>query len=854
MNIPTEASSPTDGDFCRSSWPLLVANIDDIYKSFSQKHGHVPPRVRLGCPVNLQDNPPKDISNAEPFMFDWCSFRGICFRSGDIDDVGRDAPMKAVRQIAGSMLLRLMLESGQENFIVHKVDFEGMGRDFDILPTQPKAPVIVDRNDLNSLLQKLRGQIANNPMPANTWRCDSNANSYAADSTPIQVVLIADWENLYDVRDGIYEQSDIQKLILGMLKTDMSARNGIYFVICTDWYDSKILSDVLPIITESSFSHGGFCARFSTSIAPERPGTTFDYSKNYDVRHEILTDEQIQIIQKGLSNFISGTLTDTDGDGIWLGNSAQGLRAVMGITTQGENQFFELGVGQAFDAFHALIGGATGSGKSVLLREIICSLAERYSPRELRMLLLDYKEGTEFAPFTKLPHVYALSIGSNPEFGLEVLKETLKEIERRGQLFKEAGNAKNIEEYRRNTGEVLCRYVLVADEFQVLLNDKKYGEEAKKVLNDLVRRGRAFGFNAILATQTLRDGALDGEAKNQFACRIAMKMAESETDYFLGADNTVPSTFNRKGQALLNYALGRKDANILFQSGNKEMPKKFRDTDDVLRCLNLLHDKAVAENCLPTDVYVYNSDGYAEMPDDAPAPESGLLIGLRNNMMSTPVYIAPRQLTGKVLVVGGSEQKRTALLASMTQQLSAIYGTEVSVQTPADYLDYGSSPQVTVIHAPEGDFDLEDAIAEWREAAEQVAVEATPQAIPAAAQMSGFVAPEGMESEFADLMQSMQSNQSALSALSASSPVEVPRRSRRASRDTRCLIVAISALPDIKLMEAGGLYAQDFRSVIYLDAVAYNQLSGDYNSEQLGEAFALLEAPRGVVSKIRLLK
>ena len=505
-----------------------------------------------------------------------------------------------------------------------------------------------------------------------------------------------------------------------------------------------------------------------------------------------------------------------------------------------------MGVGQAYDAFHALIGGATGSGKSVLLSEIICSLAERYSPNELRMLLLDYKEGTEFAPFMKLPHVYALSVGANAEFGLEVLKEVQKEIGRRGALFKEV-NAKNLAEYRKLTGESMYRYVLVADEFQVLLGDKKYGEEAKTVLNDLVRRGRSFGFHAILATQTLRDGCLDGEAKNQFGCRIAMRMAESETDYFLGSDNTVPATFNRKGQALVNYALGRKESNIIFQSGNKNMPKKFRDTPEVLECVATLRQKAESEGSVPTDVYVYSSDGYAEAPASCDAAQ-GALVGLRNDMKGTLVYLNPRQLEAKVLILGGTEKKRQVVLNRLATQLTGVYNEAATIQTPAEYLDYPTTGKVTMLHVPEGDFDLEDAIADWREAGEQAAQNAAVMS-PAPMETPQFAAPAGMEADFAELMQSMQTNNA---MLNASAQPTAPRRGR--NRDTRCLIVAIGTAADIKLMEAAGLYASDFRTVIYLDNVIYNQVSGEYESAALGEAAALLESPKGVVTKIRLVK
>lgn len=846
--------------FIYASWEDLAANIEAVYKYHGDAVRDIPHSVRVGYMDNTQEgmslvkpSPNKCIS--VPLLFDWCAYRGLCLCSYDIDGDGDAAPISIVNQVGSAMLLRLVLHAEQGRLLVHKVDPLSMGKDMSHIPAQPGAPIIVKKEELAQLINTLKTQISRQPVAPMTWRCDANENAYASDPVPLQIVYIADWNDLYDVRMGNRELSDVQKSIIEMLSSDVPARNGIYFFICGSKENAfQDFREVLPTLAIDDCNNGGaaddrgYRAQLFSHIVPDKKNSrAYNLTEfRFNCKFALPTENELKAVLKMHRNYLSGALNDTEGEGIWLGKSSKGLRAIMGVTDQGENQFFELGVGQGYDAFHALIGGATGSGKSVLLSEIICSLAERYSPSELRMLLLDYKEGTEFAPFSNLPHVYALSMGSNPEFGLEVLKEVQKEIGRRGRLFKEAGNAKNLDEYRNHSGETLCRYVLVADEFQVLLGDKKYGEEAKSVLNDLVRRGRSFGFHAILATQTLRDGALDGEAKNQFGCRIAMRMAESETDYFLASGNTVPSTFNRKGQALVNYALGRKESNVIFQSGNKTMPKKFRDTSEVLKCVSMLREKAEAEQCFPSDVYIYNSDGFADMPNCEVETSDSVIIGLRNDMRNTPIYLNARQLSGKVLILGDNKKKRQALLNLLANQCATLYNEPVSVQSPSEYLDGPSGNQVTILNVSEGDFDLEDAIADWLE--DGSAAASTMTAASVVAEMPTYTAPVGMESEFAELMQSMQTNNASMGTVATT-----PRRSRR-NRDSRCLIVAISNAADIKLMEAGGMYVNDFRSVIYLDNAIFNQVSGEYEKSTLGEAAALLESPRGVVSKIRIIK
>lgn len=847
--------------FIAAGWSDLSANIEKVYKAQDGEQRRLPQSISIGymdatnegmglalCP---------DVQQLRiPLLFNWCAYRGLCLSSTDLDGDGYRADISTVCRLGSSILLRIMLQAEDGSVIIHKVDPKELGKNLVAIPAQSQAPLIETKEKLVQLLKNLREQLANHPIAPMSWRCDIGNDTFVSDSKPIQLILIANWADLFDIRDDKKELSEAQKIILEMLSSDVPARNGIYFFICG--YKNELgqhFDKLLPTLALDWCGHNKkmtisekLRAHLYSQLLPDKKiNTRYNITQQtYYCKYELPSESQIGNIHKVRAKYLSGTLSDSEGEGMWLGDSAKGLRAIMGVTPQGENQFFELGVGKAYDAFHALVGGATGSGKSVLLSEIICSLAERYSPSELRMLLLDYKEGTEFAPFMKLPHVYALSVGANAEFGLEVLKEVQKEIGRRGALFKEV-NAKNLAEYRKLTGTTMCRYVLVADEFQVLLGDKKCGEEAKSVLNDLVRRGRSFGFHAILSTQTLRDGCLDGEAKNQFGCRIAMRMAESETDYFLGSGNTVPSTFDRKGQALVNYALGHKESNIIFQSGNKDMPKKFRDTTEVLNCVNKLRQKAEEEDCVPKDVYIYSSDGFAEAPATCDAT-AGALVGLRNDMQGTPVYLSQRQLGAKVLILGGTEKKRNVVLNTLCTQLSTLYNEQVSVQTPSEYLDYPTTGKATVLNVPEGDFDFEDAIADWKEAGE-LAAQNTAMMPPAPMETPQFAAPAGMEADFAELMQAMQANNA---MLNASTQTTAPRRGR--NRDTRCLIVAIGTASDIKLMEAAGLYASDFRTVIYLDSVIYNQVSGEYENTALGDAAALLESPKGVISKIRLIK
>lgn len=830
------SASWPEKSFTHAPWSDIAPRMKEIYLHLKEMEQPLPGSVCAGYET-IETHLGKI---AIPHLFPWMGQKGLNIVDHDEDD------SVYACLIMSAMLLRIQLQAAPGSLLIHQVDPRRMGADMKALPLNPAAPRL-SQEELMRLLRDLEKEMAQHGGSA--WRCDTIRDPHSADHRPIHIIAIANWDDLSKKRnDGETEESECQKTILRMLETDVAARNGVYFFICSD---DEISDGAMAVIEAEDESHITMEA-----CRADKEGFA-EVEKAIDLDVTLPTDEEIAQIHDGYRRFESGALEDEDGKGIWLGNSAKGLRAIMGTTPQGEAQFFELGLGKANNAFHALVGGATGSGKSVLLNEIICSLAERYSPEELRFALLDYKEGTEFAPYVNLPHVFALSIGPNPEFGVETLKHLQKEMERRGQLFKQAG-VNNITDYRRVTGEKMCRFVLVADEFQVLCTDKKFGDEARALLNDLVRRARSFGVNFILATQTLRDGSLEGEAKNQFACRICLQLAENETNYFLSTDNSEPAHFNRKGQALLNYSMGMRSGNIFFQSGNRKMPNKlFRTTEDIKRCLAELTQKAKAENMMPADRFLYEGDGFAELTRDMVKPEKGMLMGLSNNMTGAPFYINKRLISGGVLIIGEVPAKKQMLLNLVAAQTPSLFGMPCPVHTPSAYLDGEGSYPLTIFDAPVGDLDLEDALLAWkedREAAQNTAPAATVDPTPAAGSpldTSTFQAPAGMEDEFAALAASLQSNFAAAQPTATADPAPARTSRRRAAREMP-LVLALSGQADVRMMEASGMSQRDFRVVIYLDMLSYNQCSGNYESGALPESQMFVECPAGVVNKIRI--
>lgn len=254
---------------------------------------------------------------------------------------------------------------------------------------------------------------------------------------------------------------------------------------------------------------------------------------------------------------------------LWKSNSSFGIEVPIGKLNVTDLQYFSLATqdNDTQPPFNCLVGGSVGSGKTVLLHNIILNSAWMYSPDELQFILLDYKDGVEFKAYENLTHCKVLSIKSEIDFGISVLDFIQNERERRSELFKST-NASNITEYREKTNNTLPRIVIIIDEFQRLFQGSSTQQKnAGDYLDDIARLGRAFGINLILSTQTL-SGISSTNYLKQFALKICLKLnTASDCDQILGAMNHAPFTaLTKKGEAIYNSRGGLTEGNIRFQT------------------------------------------------------------------------------------------------------------------------------------------------------------------------------------------------------------------------------------------------------------------------------------------------
>ena len=166
---------------------------------------------------------------------------------------------------------------------------------------------------------------------------------------------------------------------------------------------------------------------------------------------------------------------------------------------------------------HILLGGSTGSGKSVLLKLLLMQAIKK----GIVVTIADFKGGVDF------PQIWheKTNICTDEEELLQILTALADTLQSRKIILKESGCA-NIDEYNIKTGNNLPRYIFACDEIAEVLDKTGLTKEQKDLvtkieskLSIIARQGRAFGIHLILATQRPDANILSGQIRNNIDCR-----------------------------------------------------------------------------------------------------------------------------------------------------------------------------------------------------------------------------------------------------------------------------------------------------------------------------------------------
>ncbi|WP_413627214.1 DNA translocase FtsK [Fructilactobacillus vespulae] len=204
-------------------------------------------------------------------------------------------------------------------------------------------------------------------------------------------------------------------------------------------------------------------------------------------------------------------------------NSVTGI--AMGVDIEGSPVTANLG-----KMPHALIAGATGSGKSVFINSLLLSLLYRATPKDLRMILIDPK-AVELAPYNEIPHLLAPVI-SDPKEASAALKWVTAEMDNRYERLAAAG-VRNVEQYNQKAvqagrdADKLPYILVVIDELADLM--MVASSEVQDYIVRITQKARAAGIHLIVATQRPSVDIVTGVIKNNIPTRIAF-MVSSQVD------------------------------------------------------------------------------------------------------------------------------------------------------------------------------------------------------------------------------------------------------------------------------------------------------------------------------------
>jgi len=343
----------------------------------------------------------------------------------------------------------------------------------------------------------------------------------------------------------------------------------------------------------------------------------------------------------------------------WAGDSTDGLDVQIGVDSKGEPQHFMMG---ARGVHHGLVGGDVRMGKTNLLHVLICQLALRYRPEELELYLLDFKE-VEFDAYLteRLPHARAITSRTDREFGLSMLRRFHDEIDRRARLCREA-KVTDLPDYRRATGRVLPRALVIMDEFQVLFSEEdRLAREAGRLLADISKRGAAFGLHLLLATQS-PGGPLAAYLRpvyEQMALRIALGCTQpTVSQAILGEGNDAATRLVRAGDAIYNDRRG--------EGANPVMRIAMLPTRERLSLIGDIRAQAGREYPPPAS---FDPDAPAVFaPEPAgPVPGHAVQAWLGEAIEIKPATTATfeRYVRSNLLVVGQEEHGHGLLLATL---------------------------------------------------------------------------------------------------------------------------------------------------------------------------------------------
>ena len=338
------------------------------------------------------------------------------------------------------------------------------------------------------------------------------------------------------------------------------------------------------------------------------------------------------------------------------------------------------------DYIHAFILGQSGSGKSVLLNNIISSAILKYSPEDLVLYLMDFK-GVEFNRYKGEKHTKAVLVdNSDPQMTLEVLRELREENKKRVKLWQREG-VNNIDGYnKKHPDSRLPQVLFVADECQVMFQTPRAGgvqmdihREISDILNTIATQGRSQGIHMLLATQQLDETDISGQVlKNLTECLLLMS-APSDSN------RLVPDSSDMTAKQSTGLACYYHKKELMGQV------QTFYATDDELEAAIQSAQKKASKIKGNGEAYFNGSAIYAITEEEVqflssagikyPTALVGINIGLKGNGTAIPLK---DDFSENILIFGANKQDQSSGVL-MNAMLSLMVSCK-TLNKPFDFL------------------------------------------------------------------------------------------------------------------------------------------------------------------------
>ncbi len=316
------------------------------------------------------------------------------------------------------------------------------------------------------------------------------------------------------------------------------------------------------------------------------------------------------------------------------------------------------------DYIHAFILGQSGSGKSVLLNNIITTAILKYSPKDLMLYLMDFK-GVEFNRYRGVKHTKAVLVDNgDPQMTLEVLRELKEENKKRVKLWQKE-SVSNIDGYNKKYPDNRLPQVLfVADECQVMFKESANGteriiqQEIQEILNIIATQGRSQGIHMLLATQQLDETDISGQIlKNLTECFLLMS-APSDSERLV-PDSSDMTSKQMTGLACYYHKKELQSQVQTFFATNDELEKAI--TDSKKKAAGLPGNGE--HYFCGSSVFMLDEaerNVIKSMDTDTPTAYVGHDIGMQGSLTSLPL---PQDFCENVLFFGANREWQTSNVA-----------------------------------------------------------------------------------------------------------------------------------------------------------------------------------------------